>query len=178
MTCIVVRSLTLADADKAAKVHVQTFHDTYRGMIPAEQLNGMTVEAMMPRWQHLIGANEAGLILLGAFDDEVLLGVSGAGRPREACGYDAELWSMNVPLSNQRRNVGRELFHASVERLLAEGRHSMFLYCIDKNVNALNFYRKMGGVVTDIRAERRGYSELQVIWESLVHLRKNSFIQR
>ena len=167
MSETLVRILTLADAEQAAHIQIETFHDTYKDLLPPEQLSAMTSETMILRWRDLIGVNKSGLILLGAFEGGELLAVSGAGQPREARGYDAELWSMNVPKRNQKRGLGRHLFHGSVERLLAEGRQSMFLYCIDKNINALGFYEKMGGTVTDIRAERKGYTELLVFWENV-----------
>jgi ribosomal protein S18 acetylase RimI-like enzyme len=167
MSGILVRNLILSDAEQAAQVHVQTFQDSYQGLLPSEQLATMSNENMVPRWKELISINKAGLILLGAFEGDKLLAIAGAGQPREARGYDAEMWSMNVPKIHQKRGLGRELFCEAVERLLAEGHRSMYLFCIDKNMNALGFYQKMGGKVTDIRAERKGYIELLVSWECL-----------
>ncbi|MBC7531516.1 MAG: GNAT family N-acetyltransferase [Oligoflexus sp.] len=166
---IKIRELVSEDVVDAAKIHVQTFHDTYQGMIPSEKLNEMTDESMIPRWKDIIEGNKANLILLGAFLDEKLIGTCASGTPRGEFGFDSELWSMNIPKINQRKGAGKLLFQKSIERLTHEGKKSMYLCCIDKNINALDFYRAMGGEITDMSVQRDGYQEIIVKWNKLPH---------
>lgn len=167
MSGIMVRKLTLQDAEQAASIHVQTWHDSFTDLMPAKNLEVMTLPMMIPRWQNIIGVNKANLILLGAFEGDRLLAVLGAGTPREKNGYDCEIWSMSVPLTSQRRGLGRKLFEASIQDLWRAGHRNMYLYCIDENIKALDFYRSMGGNITSLHMEREGYAEVLVVWESL-----------
>lgn len=164
---ISIRELTSKDVVDAAKIHVQTFHDTYQGMMPTERLNAMTDESLIPRWKDIIETNKVRLILLGAFVNEELIGTCSSGTPRSDFGSDSELWSMNIPRVYQRRGAGKLLFNRSIEHLIADGKKSMYLCCIDKNLNALAFYRAMGGEITDISVEREGYREVIVKWNEL-----------
>lgn len=168
MSKIFVRQLIVDDAQQAAAIQVETWKDTYKGMIPSETLESMTLEYMIPMWTRLIGENSLKLNLLGVFEGTNLLGTVGSGVSREKNDYECELWAMNIPVRNQRRGLGRVLFQASVDMLRSSEYKSMYFYCIDKNENALHFYRSMGGRITDRIAIRNGYQELMVVWDSLL----------
>ncbi len=164
-----IRPLQLEDSRLAAEIQVETWHDTYASLMPARILASMTLEIMAPRWQNIIQDNKRNLLLLGAFEGTQLLAVAAGGEPREVNGYEAEIWSMNIPIKNQRRGLGRLLFNQTVNEFSKLAYKSMYLYCIDRNIQALDFYRAMGGVVTNHLVERDGYFELLVIWDSLKH---------
>jgi len=169
MNSYLIRPLQFEDSPSSAEIQVETWHDTYTSLMPERNLASMTLEIMVPRWQKIIQENKRNLLLLGAFEGTQLLGVAAGGEPREINGYDAELWSMNIPLKNQRRGLGRLLFNQTVKELSKQGYKSMYLYCIDGNRGALDFYHAMGAVVTNHLVERDGYSELLVIWDNLKH---------
>jgi GNAT superfamily N-acetyltransferase len=162
-----IRDLVLLDALSAAELHARTWQETYTGIFPAEVLASRTTDKLLPVWTKMLGENPAGLHHLGAFRDGELAGHCSLGKPREAWGYDVELWAMNVPKSFQKQGVGRALFEEARRRFQQMGAKNFYLYCLERNENALAFYLRMGGRITDRYDDSDGARELAVVWDSL-----------
>lgn len=159
-----LRDLRMDDLDAAVQLIVETWHDSYRGLIPDEKLDRMTIENLRPGWKVHLESNPHRIHNIGIFENDSLLGVCGVGKAREALGYDCELWAMNVPLRSQRRGVGRALMQESLRRMKDLGHRSLYLYCIDQNQKALAFYQAMGGRLDGRSAQREGYREVVLHW--------------
>ena len=56
MTTITVRRATAGDAPGIARVRVDSWRSTYRGMIPNAYLDGMKVEASTALWDRVLTA--------------------------------------------------------------------------------------------------------------------------
>lgn len=170
---IVIRPLAQADAPAVAALHIETWRDTYRGLMPDEKLDGLSVEVFTERWNKSLQQPNPheNLLTLGAFRNDVLLGFAGAGRPREDWGYQSELWAVNIPKRFQKAGVGKLLVKHCVEYCLSLAAKNMYLYCMMGNKNAEQFYQYLGAVATDRIKPGDGYQEQAWVWGDLAQLR-------
>jgi GNAT superfamily N-acetyltransferase len=161
--------LTLDDVSAAAALHIETWLDTYRGIIPDSKLDALNQKDFESNWIRILTQSDPKwcLLSLGAFDKGELLGIAGAGKPRENWGYDSELWAVNVPRRFQKRGAGKALVRDCVGHALSLGAHAMYLYCAVGNENAMQFYRYLGARASDRIVPREGYQEQAMVWDDL-----------
>jgi len=166
---LIIRSLQLADARDIASLHIETWRDTYRGLLPDSQLDALNLERSTANWERSLANPQLQnrLANFGVFRNEVLLGFGGAGDPREVWGYDSELWAINIPKRFQKQGVGKALLMACVQHAVTLAARNMYLYCVIGNDNAMQFYHRFGAVDSDRIKVGEGYQERALVWDDL-----------
>jgi ribosomal protein S18 acetylase RimI-like enzyme len=169
---LTIRPLTLADVAAAASLHIETWRDTYRGLMPDSKLDALNLQEYEARWKRILGQKDSSInpLNLGAFQGNTLLGFAAAGRPRESWGYDSELWVINIPKRFQKMGVGKALLKACLQHVLTFDAKNMYLYCLVGNTNAENFYRNMGAMPAQRISQDDGYQEQAWVWDDLTTL--------
>ncbi|MGH2447737.1 MAG: GNAT family N-acetyltransferase [Chloroflexota bacterium] len=82
MSEAVIRSAVPNDAAAIARVRVETWRDAYRGLLPDEMLDGLSVDDTASTWRRLLeGADPSVLVLVAEVDGEII-GYSNAGPDR------------------------------------------------------------------------------------------------
>jgi ribosomal protein S18 acetylase RimI-like enzyme len=141
-----VRPATPADLPAIGGIHARAWTTSYRDLIPAELLSGVTPEALTQAWRPHLDATSTPLHhLLVACTGPTVVGFAAFG-PAEppAAPRDAELPTLLVDAVHQRRGHGSRLLAAGVD-LLREGRVAR-LICWVPEVDAprLAFLRSAG----------------------------------
>jgi GNAT superfamily N-acetyltransferase len=154
----VFRPAALADAAAIAQVHVQSWAQTYSGLMPADFLTHMTSDATRERraahWAQVI--EPASEVVIVAVQAEQVVGFASAGvtRPHAALpgDYAAELFTLYTLKAVQGSGLGRRLVQHTAAALLrgSSGLHSglyrgLAVWVLDVNP-ARAFYRHLGGV--------------------------------
>src|SRR5262249_30685361 len=142
-------SIRPADRDDAlaiAKVHVQSWRETYRGLVPAEVLANLSEAEPASLWATILAAQDSGeAFVFGAWIDGELVGFVSGGKPRRDIeSADSELYAIYVLQSAQGRQVGRRLFQTLTSRIFKNGCRRMFLWVLLGNPSA-GFYERLGG---------------------------------
>ena len=139
---ITVREACPDDAGGMARVHVESWRTTYRGIVPDGYLAALSYERREEVWRRnlhsgwaYVAENEAGEIV--GFADG---GPERTGNPV----YRGELYAIYLLESHQRRGTGRRLVQAVARRLRLEGMHAMLLWVLADNP-ACRFYQALGG---------------------------------
>jgi GNAT superfamily N-acetyltransferase len=131
------------DADAIAQVHVASWHATYRGILPDEQIAARTVEVRRAQWAACI--EEADRITLVACDEDG--GVQGFASAilldGSDNGFQSYLQTLYLWPDKQNRGIGRQLLHELVTRLRAAGAKNMALRTLRRNP-ARGFYERLG----------------------------------
>lgn len=137
-----IRAATEADIPAIARVHVASWRETYRGIVPQAFLDGIRLD----EWEARRRKNQAqpGNHTLVAETDGIV-GFTIGGKNRDAAfPFDAELYAIYVLRAHQGRGLGRALQEALVARLAADGHRSMILWVLRDNPSRA-FYERLGG---------------------------------
>ncbi len=163
-----IRDLQIDDAAVVARLHVQTWHDTYQEMMPPEMLARMTIENMSTFWRQALASGHEWPQNFGAENEKgELLGWCSLGKPRTENKKGLELWAINIPKAHQKLGVGKMLLLEAMRRVRAAGENAMYLWVVDKNQNAIDFYLRFGAALTKEEKAERGVREIAMEWSDL-----------
>ncbi len=139
-----VRAATVADAGAIAKVHVLSWQQAYRHLLPRKLLAGLSVERRQAMWEGVLANGEPSL-LVAEVNDEIV-GFSAFGRCRDdgSRNTDRELWAIYVTPSQWSTGAGRALWLKSREAMVAGGATRISLWVLVGNERAIGFYTAAG----------------------------------
>ena len=143
---IAIRRATPADAPGIARVRVDSWRTTYRGMMPDAYLDGMQLDASTALWDRVLTAGPNTTCVFVAAHGSDVVGFSGGNRLAEPkYGFDAELTAVYLRLEFQRAGLGRQLVGAVAEAQRAGGATGFITWVIAGNKAARAFYEGLGG---------------------------------
>jgi GNAT superfamily N-acetyltransferase len=146
MTMIALRRAAAGDAPAIARVRVESWRTTYRGMIPDTYLDGMQVEASTAIWDRVLTAGpNATSVFVAERADEIVGFASGTMLKEPKFGIDAELVAIYLRREFQHAGLGRQLVGAVVDAQSAHGATGLLTWVIAGNKAARAFYERLGG---------------------------------
>ena len=174
------RRADVTDSDMIAAVHVASWRETYRDIIPGELLDGLSVEARAAMWRSVLSGavdwDGTSVFLAESGTDIVGFGACGAQRDEnlKERGFDAEIGAIYVLAAHQRTGVGKGLMQLMARSLLASGRQAASLWVIRENAHARAFYEELGGALLGERVEDLSGTTLIEVgygWRDLIALK-------
>lgn len=142
---ISIRPATAGDAQAIARVRVDCWRTTYRGLIPDAYLDAMSVDASTALWDRVLSAETtAASVFVAAHDGEVVAFAAGNLLEEPRHGLDAELSAVYVRRDHQRAAIGRRLVDAVARAQRAHGAHGLIVWVIAGNKAARAFYERLG----------------------------------
>ena len=176
---VTIREATLTDAHALGVLHVDSWIETYTGLVPVELLAALTVEARTVMWSEILGDPNrlgCGAVLL-AEDNGLTIGLGSCGRQQHAvfatAGFSGEISAIYVLRSHQSRGVGRSLMAVMARALLAHDHFSATLWVLRENAPARRFYEALGGEIVGEKVDERPNArliELAYGWRDLSRL--------
>ena len=169
---ITIRPALPNDAKGLASVHVDSWKESYQGIIPTDFLNQLSYadrELMWagilsnpkPRWHGIVATSE---------DGEVIGFIAGGQNRQPDVGpYDGEIFAIYLRKEFHRTGLGKQLFYASVQQLMRDGFQSVMLWALEDNPTR-GFYNHMGGKTFATKVETIGGKELKEIaygWDKI-----------
>ena len=141
------RPALAADAAGIAAVHVDSWRETYPGMLPDRYLAEMDAGDYENRWLRTIQDPYHRSAVFVVEEDGRVVGFASCGRERDGDErYDGELYAIYLVPTAQRRGLGRALVGASADALAIRGMTSMVVWVLRENTHARGFYERLGGV--------------------------------
>lgn len=142
-----IREAVPGDAAGIARVHVESWRTTYRGVVPQAFLDGLSVEHRTRWWDGMFArADRRRCVFVAEDDDGQVIGFAFAGpESRGDRVYTGEVYAIYLLARHQRRGIGRRLMGAAVERLAALDMQSMLLWVLAENHPSRRFYEAIGG---------------------------------
>lgn len=170
---MVIRAATPDDVPAIARVHVDSWRTTYRGLLPDKVLADLSSKRRQADWQQRIEAKAAeassGCVFVAEVAGE-LVGFASAGPNREEDSrYGAELYAIYILQEHQRRGIGRSITSRVLQELRTHGHDSMLVWVLKGNP-AETFYRRLGGKLTGEKVVNIGdedYLEVSYGWKDL-----------
>jgi len=160
------------DAAGIARVHVETWRDTYAGLVPDGYLLNLTQAGQAAQWAAALGGTrsaETALVaeIIGAQGPRVV-GFGSCGRAR-AGPVAGEVYTLYVGANWQNRGIGRRLLTGLFEVLAKQRTAAAAIWVLSGNP-ARFFYEAMGGIRQAERKERFAgtlLDETAYVWPDL-----------
>jgi len=143
-----------ADAEELARVHVRSWRETYRGVLPDAYLARMSEAGFARKFRRALtfpGPNE---VTLAAATPHGLLGYVQAGPSRARIEGEAEVATLYLLREAQGLGLGKRLMVGAARAMAAQGARSLILSVLQDNVRARGFYQHLGGEPGPPRPER------------------------
>lgn len=141
---MLIRAALPADAPGMARVVVDTWRSTYRGLLPDTILDNLSYAQRTETWARHI-ADPENSIFVAATPAGAIVGVASGGPDRpDALGYAGELYAIYLLAAYQGQGLGRRLTAAVAQRLAERGLTSMLVWVLASNP-ARRFYESLGG---------------------------------
>ncbi len=138
-----IRQARPTDAADLARIYIESWQDTYAGILPNALLTAMSHKGQATRWQQTMRGPGAVLIAEDAHAGPVGLASLGPARDK-GLGLDGEIYTLYVDPSFLGRGTGRVLLAASFAALTEKKYRSCVIWAHARN-NACFFYEAMGG---------------------------------
>ncbi len=155
MADITIRKAEPQDIESVARVHIQSWRETYPGIMPQAKLDSMNLEASMRNWQNTLAGDS--WFYVAEVEAEFCGFISGGvNRSNEGCSTgladscSAELAAMYILAKHHGKGIGRALYSTIAGKAISQGHKSMVAWVAEKNP-ACGFYAHMGGELVDSR---------------------------
>lgn len=163
-----IRAADLSDAEGIAKVHVDSWRNAYKNIIPEEFLENLSFQSREELWIDIIPKGSA---FVAETDEGQIVGFSSCGKERSGNykGDQGELSSIYILKEFQGQGIGKALFNSVMKELMKLGMNTMLVFVLADNKSAL-FYEAMGGKAIDkveIEIAGKKLKELVYGWDNI-----------
>lgn len=157
-----LRAARRGDELAVAALHVRSWQEAYRGLMPAEFLDALDPRDRVGRYT--FEATEAGApttvlaVAVGEDGEEAVAGFAtfGASRDEDAPGL-GEVYALYVDPDRHRGGVGRLLMGEARRRLREAGFAAAILWVLRGNERAVRFYEGEGWIADGATREEQPY---------------------
>lgn len=168
---MLIRKAQLEDAAGIAKVHVDSWRTTYKGIVPDSFLESLSYEKREQIWRSGIEANG---VYIAEDESGRIVGFASGGAERTGKyeAYIGELYAIYLLEGQQGNGVGRKLVRSVVDDLKEKKLNSMLIWALEENP-ACRFYEKLGGKKVDtaeIEIDGKKLGEVAYGWDNLSDL--------
>jgi len=141
-----IRVAIPSDAEGIGRVHVDSWRTTYRDLLPADFLAGLSYESRAQTWADTISQHsDRNFIFVLENDGNEIVGFVACGPEREGQhGHDGEIYAIYLLQEVQGQGWGKALFRKATEELKGRGYGAMLLWVLEGNPSR-GFYEAMGG---------------------------------
>lgn len=140
---MLIRKARIQDAERIAKVHIDTWRTTYKGIVPDEKLDNMSLERDIEMQRKFI-SNEEVTTLVCEINGQVI-GFACCGERRDGPEkFKGELYGLYILKEYQGSGTGNKMVEEVVKELKSRGYNSMLLWALEEN-SSCRFYEKLEG---------------------------------
>lgn len=138
-----IRTARQADAPACAQVMYDCWESSYRGLLPADLVDAMSLERSLEMWTRALADPRNAVFIAEAASSRPgsVLGVASARLEDDAVGYIPSLY---VSPAGQGRGVGRALLWHAERHLARAGAARGTLWVFEENLPSRAFYRRCG----------------------------------
>ncbi|MHB1867740.1 MAG: GNAT family N-acetyltransferase [Nitrososphaerales archaeon] len=167
---ILIRRASVSDASGIARVHVDAWRTTYKGIVPDAYLANLSYDDRERRWQSRLG-NERNFVFVAEDENtkQILGFVSGGEVRSKDPEYLGELEAIYLLEGYRGKGLGQKLVRNLAKKLQEEGYNSMLVWVLAQNPYR-RFYEKLGGkYVRSEQIEMGGaiFEEVAYGWKNL-----------
>jgi ribosomal protein S18 acetylase RimI-like enzyme len=139
-----VRQATVLDVAAIGRIEVETWRETYPGVLPDKLLIGLSPRQRARSWTAYVARSPAD-ILVATAERGAVVGFGNCGAQRGAVpGLAGEIFTLYVAPEHQGRGIGRQLLMGLFRRLVRSDLPSAVVWVLAQNPSRF-FYERTGG---------------------------------
>jgi ribosomal protein S18 acetylase RimI-like enzyme len=172
MSEVVIRRATLEDAAEIANVHINSWREAYKGMLPQDFLDDRPLyfKNRYQLWKR-VTSNPSEITFVAESKDNGIVGFINGSKPRDPEYQDyAEVTSVYLLKKYHGKKIGYQLLREFFGVARAQGFNKAYLWVIENNPT-IKFYERSGGVFNNHKKEdtiaNQKVSELCYVWTNL-----------
>jgi GNAT superfamily N-acetyltransferase len=145
-----IRAAVPDDAEGIALAHVASWQTSYRGLIPDEDLDNLSIERREAAWLESI-RREANAVFVAEVEGRIVGFIAGGpereGMLRESDGvaFDCELYAIYLLEEVKRQGIGTRLLARFGEYMVVAGFERLLVWVLTDNEAGCRFYEVHGG---------------------------------
>lgn len=136
-----IRAACKNDIEGIAKVHVDSWQETYKGIIPDQFLESLTYESREKGWKELVADPRQEILVVENNEGKIVGFVSGSIQ-EDKQPLVGELKAIYLLKKECGKGIGRQLVRMLFSRLKAKGCETIFVEVLAQN-DACRFYEKL-----------------------------------
>ena len=140
---ITIRYASILDASAIARVNIESWRSTYRGLIADAILDNMTFKNYLEKWNNILRTSEQkdSFCFVAENDTNEIVGYAACGKNRhEKFYFEGELFAIYLLKEYQEQGIGKRLFMKSLEEFKKRSVHSFLLFVLSSNLSSRKFY--------------------------------------
>jgi ribosomal protein S18 acetylase RimI-like enzyme len=141
-----IREAQIEDSAAIAKVHIDSWRTTYRGIVSDGYLSALSYQERERQWHEFFQVTDHfQFAYVAEVGNNQIVGFAAGGVNRdEPIDYQGALYAIYILQRYQGKGIGRWLTEAVAKRLLQGGRISISVWVLERNP-ARKFYESLGG---------------------------------
>jgi L-amino acid N-acyltransferase YncA len=168
---MLIRKATKEDANGIAKVHVESWRETYAGIISQDYLDSLKAEVRLPLWKKSLSETlDTSPVFVAVNDENKVVGFASFGKERTGkFKADGELYAIYILKEYQRGKLGLKLLQAGINVLLEQKYSSMLVWVLAEN-GSRRFYESLQPVKAGkeiVKIGGQDHQEVAFVWEDL-----------
>ena len=169
MENIILREATFEDIEEVAQLHINSWHETYAGIISQNYLENMK-NKLDKRIERMKNEFDLRTMIVAVLNDEIV-GFSEFVFSNEFSNdldIDCELCGLYIKNGYKNLGIGSKIFEYVTNSFKSENKKKMGLWCMKENEPAILFYKKKGGKITKEKRftiENEEYIEVALVYD-------------
>ena len=148
MEQLIIRNAILEDLPEVAKLHVDSWNNTYKGIIAQNHLENMknNLDKRIERMKNEFSLRN---MIVATINDKIVAFSEFAlsNEFSKDLDIDCELCGLYVKNEYLKSGIGTQVFNYVRNLFISNNKKKMGLWCVKENENAINFYKRKGGVI-------------------------------
>ncbi len=169
MENIIIRQATREDIEEVAQLHIDSWYETYKGIISQNYLKNMKSN-LNKRIERMKNEFQLRTMIVAILNGEIV-GFSEfifSNEFSKDLDIDCELCGLYIKNGYKNLGIGTKMFDYVTNTFRNKSKNKMGLWCIKENKPAFLFYEKKGGKIEKEKSftiENKEYIEVAFIYE-------------
>ena len=153
---MIIRPVEKADLYTFAKIKVETWNNSYKGIVDNIYLEKMDYKKTADKW--LKNFNNENFIV--AVSNGQIVGFCRYGNRIDELDrfkdYDSEIYAIYITTDSQRQGIGKEMIKYASNELKKQNKNKVLIWCLKDNFCARKFYEKINGIILGYKKSNIG----------------------
>ncbi|WP_243387641.1 GNAT family N-acetyltransferase [Bacillus kexueae] len=161
-----IRKATVEDSKQIAKVHINSWKTTYKGIISDSYLASLSYEKKEKFWRNVSNLDN---VLVAVLNGEIVGFITYGPTRFPHLPYDGEVYAFYLLQKAQRQGIGTKMFKEAAKELKKQDLNSFLVWVMEKNPSK-SFYETFNPKIVqyeDIKIDGETYCEVAFGYDSV-----------